>query len=99
MLFLLCPKERILADFEAHLLEFENASNRIIVYIRAEFGNPISQRLDLGEIKSLTSERFPNGNSSHKNTVRFCLFVFGVLVVCSSQAEDGRDAAAQHVVD
>lgn len=97
MLFLLCPKERILADFEAHLLEFENNCLH-----SCRIRKSISQRLDLGEIKSLTdwiSERFPNGNSSHKNTVRFCLFVFGLLVVCSSQAEDGRDAAAQHVVD
>lgn len=29
----------------------------------------------------------------------FFFFIFGLLVVRSSQAEDGRDAAAQHVMD
>lgn len=30
---------------------------------------------------------------------RVFFFIFGLLVVRSSQAEDGRDAAAQHVMD
>ena len=33
MLLLCCKDERILADFEAHFLEFKYASNRLVTFV------------------------------------------------------------------